>query len=64
MLSRPLGLIYCSKAAIFKLIVFLKNTGSAFSFFNWHADNLTGPSYDRGLLGGNGSPEQGSKWVL
>ena len=36
----------------------------AFSFFSGHADDLTGPSYDRGIMGGYGSPEQGSKWTL
>ena len=66
MLSRPPGLIYCSKVAIFRFLIvfFFFNMDSVFSFFNGYTDDLTGSSYDREIMGGYGSPEQGSKWIL
>ena len=69
MLSRTPSLIYCPKVAIFifLIVVYLFvfcNMRYAYSFFSGHADDLTGPSYDRGIMGGDGSPEQGSKWTL
>ena len=67
MLSRPPGLIYHSKVAIFRFLIvffFFFNMDSAFSFFNGYTDDLTGSSYDRGIMGGYGSPEQKSKWIL